>query len=293
MTGRGEVMVWDSEAASTAGEEQRQEGASHSVEIPVEDKPLPLAEKLINGFSAGSAIYTEIRLAEDCGDFAVNLQCGKIGKGGDIALHFNPRLAAGHVVINTYDSKTATWGHEEKQPLVVMSEDGGAMRAFTQGQTVQLVIKAEASKYEMFVNGLKFAGLRHRGRGQEAVSHLVIRGAVEVHKLIYTSHTAILPPTEMYWRSLGGGHLLQVEACPQGGVVWGVAYDSSAWVYTGGWGGAHHKPAHSSHAPGSIGPMTDTKYFYIYENQRWNPLSGFSSSGLPTDRYEWSIISHK
>ena len=77
----------------------------------------------------------------------------------------------------------------------------------------------------------------------------------------------------------------QVEACPQG-VVWGVAYDSTAWVYTGGWGGAHHKPAHSSSAPGSIGPMSDMKYFYIYENQRWNPLSGFSSSGLPTDRYK-------
>ena len=30
------------------------------------------------------------------------------------------------------------------------------------------------------------------------------------------------------------------------------------------------------------------RYFYIYENQRWNPLSGFSSSGLPTDRYMWS-----
>ena len=38
-------------------------------------------------------------------------------------------------------------------------------------------------------------------------------------------------------------------------MVWGVAYDSTAWVYTGGWGGAQHKPAHSSPAPGSIGPM--------------------------------------
>ena len=57
-----------------------------------------------------------------------------------------------------------------------------------------------------------------------------------------------------------------------------------AWVYTGGWGGAHYKPSHSSTAPGSIRPMSDMKYFYIYENQRWNQLSGFSISGLPTDR---------
>ena len=66
VTGRGKVMVWDSEAANIAGEEQREEGSSHSVQIPVEDKPMPLAEKLINGFSAGSAIYTEFRITEVC-----------------------------------------------------------------------------------------------------------------------------------------------------------------------------------------------------------------------------------
>ena len=101
--------------------------------------------------------------------------------------------------------------------------------------------------------------------------------------MVYNSRQVIMPPTEMYWRSLGGGHLLVVETCPQG-VVMGLGYDSRCWVYTGGWGGAHHKPA-SSH---SVNPMTDTKYYYIYENQRWNPLTGFSSSGLPTDRYMWS-----
>ena len=67
VTGRGEVMVWDSEAANIAGEEQREEGASHSVQIPVEEKPMPLAEKLINGFGAGSIIYTDIRISEDFG----------------------------------------------------------------------------------------------------------------------------------------------------------------------------------------------------------------------------------
>ena len=91
------------------------------------------------------------------------------------------------MVLDTFDSKTENWGDEEKQPLVVMSEGGGAVRAFTQGQTVQLVIKAEASKFEMFVNGVKFAGFRFRGRSHESVSHLVIRGNVEVNKLIYTS----------------------------------------------------------------------------------------------------------
>lgn len=37
-----------------------------------------------------------------------------------------------------------------------------------------------------------------------------------------------------------------------------------------------------------IHPMTDTYCCYVYENQRWNPLSGFTTHGLPTDRPMWS-----
>lgn len=33
-----------------------------------------------------------------------------------------------------------------------------------------------------------------------------------------------------------GGHLKKVETCSVG-VTWGIGYDSTAWVYTGGWGG--------------------------------------------------------
>lgn len=32
----------------------------------------------------------------------------------------------------------------------------------------------------------------------------------------------------------------------------------------------------------------DEKTFYTYENQRWNPISGFTSHGLPTDRQNWT-----
>lgn len=34
--------------------------------------------------------------------------------------------------------------------------------------------------------------------------------------------------------------------------------------------------------------MTDTQNYYVYENQRWNPLTGYTGAGLPTDRYMWS-----
>lgn len=36
--------------------------------------------------------------------------------------------------------------------------------------------------------------------------------------------------------------------------------------------------------------MTDTHSYYVYENQRWNPLTGYTSHGLPTDRYMWSDV---
>ena len=91
----------------------------------------------------------------------------------------------------------------------------------------------------------------------------------------------------MYWRSIGGGHLLQVESGPAG-VVWGLSYDGAVWCYTGGWGGGHFK-----NSSANINAMSDKKYFYIYENQRWNPLTGFSNHGLPTDRYMWSDKSGK
>ena len=98
----------------------------------------------------------------------------------------------------------------------------------------------------------------------------------------------IIPPSQMFWRILGGGHFLQVETCSNG-VTWAIGYDSKPWVYTGGWGGAHFKGVSSSSKFG-LGPIDDAKYFYIYENQRWNPLTGFTSHGLPTDRYGESLV---
>lgn len=43
----------------------------------------------------------------------------------------------------------------------------------------------------------------------------------------------------MFWRQIGG-HLKKVETCSVG-VTWGIGYDSTAWVYTSGWGGAFLK----------------------------------------------------
>lgn len=40
-----------------------------------------------------------------------------------------------------------------------------------------------------------------------------------------------------------------------------------------------------------INTMVDTHNYYVYENQRWNPVTGYTAHGLPTDRYMWSDAS--
>lgn len=69
----------------------------------------------------------------------------------DIALHFNPRYlssgSGGLTVLNT--KQRGEWQAEEKQPLCVMQEDGSAFKAFSPGQTVQIVVRAEANLYQV------------------------------------------------------------------------------------------------------------------------------------------------
>ncbi|XP_053412667.1 tectonin beta-propeller repeat-containing protein 1 isoform X4 [Nycticebus coucang] len=94
----------------------------------------------------------------------------------------------------------------------------------------------------------------------------------------------LLPCDQMFWRQMGG-HLRMVEANSRG-VVWGLGYDHTAWVYTGGYGGGCFQGLASSTS--NIYTQSDMKCVYIYENQRWNPVTGYTSRGLPTDRYMWS-----
>uniref|UniRef100_A0A8B9NPH7 Tectonin beta-propeller repeat-containing protein 1 n=1 Tax=Apteryx owenii TaxID=8824 RepID=A0A8B9NPH7_APTOW len=97
----------------------------------------------------------------------------------------------------------------------------------------------------------------------------------------------LMPCDQMFWRQVGG-HLRTIE-CNNQGVVWGIGYDHTAWVYTGGYGGGFIQGLASS--ADNIYTQSDVKCVYIYENQRWNPVTGYSSRGLPTDRYMWSDAS--
>ncbi|KAF4106692.1 tectonin beta-propeller repeat-containing protein 1 [Onychostoma macrolepis] len=95
------------------------------------------------------------------------------------------------------------------------------------------------------------------------------------------------PSDQMFWRQVGG-HLRIIETNSLG-VVWGIGYDHTAWVHTGGYGGGFFQGLASS--TDNIYTQTDVKSVYIYENQRWNPVTGYTNRGLPTDRYMWSDAS--
>ncbi|XP_053550692.1 tectonin beta-propeller repeat-containing protein 1 isoform X2 [Bombina bombina] len=101
------------------------------------------------------------------------------------------------------------------------------------------------------------------------------------------SPTNPTPCDQMFWRQVGG-HLKTVETSSCG-VTWGIGYDHTAWVYTGAYGGGFLQGMSTN--TDKILTQTDTKCVYIYENQRWNPLTGYSSTGLLTDRYMWSDAS--
>ncbi|KAM5229191.1 tectonin beta-propeller repeat-containing protein 1 [Ctenodactylus gundi] len=98
------------------------------------------------------------------------------------------------------------------------------------------------------------------------------------------AHEHLLPCDQMFWRQMGG-HLRVVEANSRG-VVWGIGYDHTAWVYTGGYGGGCFQGLAGSTS--NIYTQSDVKSVCIYENQRWNPVTGYTSRGLPTDRPMWS-----
>ncbi|XP_066496875.1 tectonin beta-propeller repeat-containing protein 1 [Tiliqua scincoides] len=131
---------------------------------------------------------------------------------------------------------------------------------------------------------------RIRGRPtHQAIWSLTCKGDIFVSEPSPNLEAATnpMPCDQMFWRQIGG-HLKLVE-CNSHGVVWGVGYDHTAWVYSGGYGGGFFSGLASSAV--GIYAQSDVKCVYIYENQRWNPVTGYSSRGLPTDRYMWSDAS--
>ncbi|XP_053971353.1 tectonin beta-propeller repeat-containing protein isoform X1 [Hylaeus volcanicus] len=275
-TALGDVYVYDPAAV----EENQIVNDTYVQELDVAGKELPFECILQNGFGYGSSLKITICIHDDADRLTFNLVCytttslkqKSVVDSHDVALHFNPRLRENIIVRNTYHS--GQWGDEERNGNSPLKSGN-----FT------LEIICEERGYRIFIDDSEFTFYSHRILPQ-SITHLRIKGLMTLCSILYKSLSVIIDPITMFWRQIGG-HLKKVETCSVG-VTWGIGYDSTAWVYTGGWGGLFLKGLDSNTG---INTMVDTHNYYVYENQRWNPLTGYTSHGLPTDRYMWSDAS--
>jgi len=104
--------------------------------------------------------------------FSVNLQCGP-EPFKDIALHFNPRVSAGQIVLN--DCVDGAWGPEQVCDY-----------ALHPGWAFAMEIVCHDGTYEIHLNGTEVAHFEHRNTHVHPI-HLVdtlhICGDVEIHQL--------------------------------------------------------------------------------------------------------------
>lgn len=109
------------------------------------------------------------------------------------------------------------------------------------------------------------------------------KGDILVHEPSFTleSPATALSCDVMFWRQVPG-HLRCVESNSLG-LVWGIGWDGTAWVYSACFG---HQSTQGDAV--EMHQQTDVRNIYVYENQRWNPMTGYTDKGLPTDRPMWS-----
>ncbi|XP_008548798.1 tectonin beta-propeller repeat-containing protein isoform X1 [Microplitis demolitor] len=276
-TALGDVFVYDPVVA----EANQLIDDTYSQELDISSKELPFESILHNGFSPGHALHISVCVHDDADRLAFNLVCHMAtamkykaaNDSHDIAFHFNPRLKENLIIRNTYQN--GQWDDEERA--------GGS--PLKPGTDFSLKIICEQRGYRIFIDDKEYTFYCHR-IPPDNITHLRIKGLMTLHSVIYKSPSVIIEPTSMFWRQMGG-HLRKVETCTAG-ITWGIGYDNTAWVYTGGWGGTFLRGLGTSNA--DINSMTDTHNYYVYENQRWNPVTGYTSHGLPTDRYMWSDV---
>ncbi|XP_053626024.1 tectonin beta-propeller repeat-containing protein [Plodia interpunctella] len=280
VTSSGDVLNWDPLPTKINSEKN----GIYTKEFQVFGKNIlsGYTTNLNNNFSPGSTLKLSGCINDEIKRFHINLQGPEIKKQRhkieteitEIPLHFDLRFDESTVVCNTKIS--GNWGVEERHPLTL-----------TRGQEFSIMIKCNSHNFKININDKTFCSYEHRF-SPESITAVKVQGSVKLYNMEYSTTSVIIGPEEMVWRMIGG-YLRRVETC-QNGIVWGISHDHRVWIYTGGWGGGMLKGLNGNEG---INSMTDTQTYCVYENQRWNPISGYTCTGLPTDRYMWSDITGK
>ncbi|XP_055686263.1 tectonin beta-propeller repeat-containing protein isoform X2 [Lutzomyia longipalpis] len=280
-TNLGDVFVFD--PSTLKAQQYKEDKRMYVQEIDLSATETPYHVPLPNGLTPGTELEISGCVYDDADHIRFDLQCHptvkvrhKVESQRHVLMHLNPRFNEKEIILNSMEN--SQW----------MTEIRDSRMVFSQGGEFKLNIRCEKMGYRIAVDDRDFLLFKHRAP-PEAVSSLFVSGRIKLFGVVYHSMSTIVPLRDIFWRQMGG-HLRRVESCG-GGVTWGIGYDGTAWVYTGGWGGAFLKGLETSTT--GINGMSDTHKYYIYENQRWNPLSGYTSTGLPTDRHMWSDATGK
>lgn len=274
----GEVFVFDPTHLKES--QINSKTKMYAKETDISATETPYLVKLDNGMPLGSFVKITGCVYDDADQIRFDLQAHstvrlrhKAESFRNVPLHINPRFHEKCIVLNSMEM--SNWETEIRDSRIV----------FNPGSEFELYIRAEAEGFRIFVKGKEYIFFKYRNSRAESVCSLYCSGRVKLFKIVYETSSVIVPLSDIFWRQMGG-HLRKLETC-KGGVTWGIGYDNCLWVYSGGWGGFLKGLETSSFG---INSMSDTHNYYIYENQRWNPISGFSTASLPTDRHLWSDV---
>uniref|UniRef100_A0A8C2QA54 Tectonin beta-propeller repeat containing 1b n=1 Tax=Cyprinus carpio TaxID=7962 RepID=A0A8C2QA54_CYPCA len=158
------------------------------------------------------------------------------------------------------------------------------MAVYTPERTKQrcpiLLATPSQQDFNTWVSLLNESCCASRGLGEhpskQAMWAVTCKGDVMVHEPSPSleAPAQYLPCEHMFWRQVPA-HLLCVESNSLGVVCTNLYLAVFTSVY------------HTIR----LTTISDVRSVYIYENQRWNPMTGYTDKGLPTDRYMWSDAS--
>ncbi|XP_042223768.1 tectonin beta-propeller repeat-containing protein 1-like isoform X2 [Homarus americanus] len=266
VTTQGDVFLHD---CSVTENELRAESVAGHKQLDVGTGATPLTLLLDRGFRPGHYLSVSGKIYNSADQFHINLQTSR-GTDTSIALHINPRFFQKSVVFNS--KKKGIWGHEEHSDLGPLSP----------GSECEISILCCDDDLKISLNDKFWHSFKHR-IPFERVTHLTVRGSIAIDAVTYNHGAGERQLNEWYWRGLGG-HLKRVESGANS-VTWGISLDFHVYIYTGATGGGLYK---SSSNDAGVQIMSDVRHVYVWENQRWNPVTGFTNRGLPTDRNTWS-----
>ena len=150
---------------------QQQIGFANGSFTPVSNPPLPLRLPLPGGLRKGLMVYVSGKPNLNAHKFVIDFikRSPQGSDANDIAFHFNPRFEERTVVRNTRQS--GVWGNEERT---------SPQFPFQAGVNFDMIIRVEANRFLVALNGQHFAEYYHRILPLQSVDLFHIDGNVSI-----------------------------------------------------------------------------------------------------------------